>query len=363
MTELKIRIFILPSLAVLSILMISAPLIWAQITENPETPPAPHAGRVLKLKEVMRIRDGREFFFSGPIGLKIGPHGNIYVQEYKKLYQFSPGGKYLKNLYKKGEGPGELNDNLNEFLLKDNNIILWSSNMNKLIRMDYDQNLIEDIRPKQMYFYLLAYFNHKYFLTKGVYPKRDGKSGIKQQGMKLFTEDAQGQVQETALDFPTQISVKYRDRGVGVMTLTRVQSFTDMEKEIYLFHTPEYMVKVLDLEKVEINRSFRRQYHRVKKEKKSDFDPEYQNDIYWLLLPPGQVWVVTSTFDKEKGLLVDVFTREGKYLDNFYLPILGAKRNDWIYAPMTWADGHLYVIERGEDELFSVVKYALQESP
>ena len=359
MTYLRIRISIPQTIAALSILVLLAPLSLAQIIENPETPPGPNAGRILNLTEVMRIKDGKGFFFGDPIGLKVDRKGCIYVRESRKLYQFSPEGKFLKNLYKKGEGPGELNENLGEFLLRDKDIVLWSSNMNKLIRMDYQQQLIEDIRPKQTYYHLLAYFDDKYYLTKGRYPKRDGKSGIKQQGMKLFTEDSQGQINDTSLDFPIQISINYGERSVSSMSISWVRSFQDNEREVYLFHTPEYLVKVIDLEKIEVIRSFSRKYKRIEQDRKSERLPKYQNDIYWLLLSPGQVWVVTSTFNQQKGLLVDVFNREGKYLDNYYLPILRAKQNDWIYAPMTLADGHLFVIERGEDELFSVVKYSL----
>ena len=141
-----------------------------EIIENPEKPLSEKAGRVLELKEMLRIRDGLGFFFSDPMGLKVDHNGCIYVRESRNLYQFSPEGKLLKNLYKKGEGPGELNNNLGEILLRDKEIILWSSNMNKLIRMDYQQQLIEEIRPKQTYYWLLGYFDGKYYLTKGRFP-------------------------------------------------------------------------------------------------------------------------------------------------------------------------------------------------
>lgn len=72
--------------------------------------------------------------------------------------------------------------------------------------------------------------------------------------------------------------------------------------------------------------------------------------------------MVTSTFHKEKGLLVDVFDKEGKYLDNFYLPIPGAKKNDWIYAPMAVSGDYLFVIERTEEELFYVAKYEIGDN-
>jgi hypothetical protein len=34
-----------------------------------------------------------------------------------------------------------------------------------------------------------------------------------------------------------------------------------------------------------------------------------------------RLWVFTSTMDEKKGILVDVFGFDGKYLDNFYLSL------------------------------------------
>jgi hypothetical protein len=146
-----------------------------------------------------------------------------------------------------------------------------------------------------------------------------------------------------------------------MMTISRIIHQFDGERFTFLFHTPEYMVKVFDPDKVEIVRSFRRKYSRVERTKKGDGLPEYHNDVYWLLLYKDKIWVITSTFHEEKGLLVDVFNKDGRYLDNFYLPILGAKKNDWIYAPMAVSGDFLFVIERDEDELFYVAKYKIED--
>jgi len=34
-----------------------------------------------------------------------------------------------------------------------------------------------------------------------------------------------------------------------------------------------------------------------------------------------ELWVITSTVKKDKGVLVDVFSKEGVYKDKFFLPV------------------------------------------
>jgi hypothetical protein len=70
---------------------------------------------------------------------------------------------------------------------------------------------------------------------------------------------------------------------------------------------------------------------------------------------------VTSTLHKDKGILVDVFDDEGKYLDNFYLPLFRilTKERLTYYAPMDIHDDYLIVVEIGEDELISIAKYEI----
>jgi hypothetical protein len=347
-------------LCVCLFLTFSLGLVHSQVIDNPENPPAKNVGRVLRLTEVQRITDGENFFFNRPIDIKTAKDGSIYVVEHNKLFQFDPSGKFVKNLYKSGEGPGELDNNLNNIVLFNEEIVLHSSNMNKVIKIDNKGNLIEEFRPENLYYSLLGYYNHKYFLTKAEYPKK--MEGIVQQQLFLHTVDPKGVGIPTSLNFPITLSIMRRKRSVAAMTITRLLYQFDGHRFYYLFHTPEYMIKVFDPEKVDIVKSFRRKYPRVERVKKGDGTPEYHNDVYWILLYKDKIWVVTSTVHKEKGFLVDVFDKEGQYLDNFYLPILGAKQNDWIYAPMAISGDYLFVIERDEDELFYVAKYKIEDS-
>jgi hypothetical protein len=92
----------------------------------------------------------------------------------------------------------------------------------------------------------------------------------------------------------------------------------------------------------------------------NDQGPKYHNDLCRLLWHKGKLWAVTSTFDKKKGLLVDVFSPEGKYFDNFYLPIFNFNlENPQCFVPMTVRDNFLYVLDPDEDGIISLVKYEM----
>jgi hypothetical protein len=341
-------------------------LILAQeIIENPENPSNKNAGRVIQLKEVMRIKEEEgKFFFKAPIDFRVARDGFFFVHEFEKLYQFDPNGKFMKNLYKKGEGPGELNQNLTDLVIGEKEIILASSNMYKIIRLDMQGNLIEDIRPEWTFHSFVGYYNGKYYLTQ--LEKTDFKriSGIKEVNLRLCVVSSPREITPTPYIFSVTESVYYGDRVAMTATISRLQTVSESQRYVYLFHSPEYLVKLLDLEKIEVIRSFRRKYERVRRIPPKEIQipvpmPKYHNDIYRLAIHNNNLWVVTSTFNKEKGILVDVFNREGKYLDNFYLPLLNIDRDDHLYAPMAVSGNYLFVIEIGKDETISIAKYEI----
>jgi len=356
-------------LTTLAILFIFWSLVSAfqdqSIIENPEKPLNENAGRVIQLKEVIRITDEEgKFYFIGPWDIKVAKDGSIFVHEPNKLYRFDANGKFVKNLYKKGEGPGELNQNLTDIVIGEDEIILASSNWYKIIRLDMQGNLIQDIRPEWKFYSLIGYYNGKYYVSQRERKRSERKSGLIEVNLKLCAASSTetGKITPTSLIFPITISSYFSNRGGSLATISRLRTINQSNRYVYLFHTPEYLVKLLDLEKMEIVRSFRRKYERVKRvpsEKRRMPMPEFHNDIYRLAIRRNTLWVITSTVDKDKGILVDVFSREGKYLDNFYLPLQNIKRDDHLYVPMAVYKDFLYVIEIGEDELISVAKYEI----
>lgn len=350
----------------LSVLFISSSIILAQeIIENPEKPLNKNAGRVIQLKEVMRITDVEgKYFFSSPWDIKVAKDGSIFVHEPNKLYKFDANGKFVKNFYKKGEGPGELNQNLTDVVIVENEIVLASSNMYKIIRLDMHGNLIQDIRPEWRFSALVGYCDGRYYLTQRERKSFKRASGMREDNLRLCVVSNTGEIAPTPYIFPITILVHFSKKSSGRITISRIQTVSENQRYVYVFHTPEYLVKLLDLEKIEVIRRFRRKYSRVKLEMKRETSlpmPKFCNDICRLLIYKNNLWVVTSTFDKEKGILVDVFNKEGKYLDNFYLPLFRIKTEGRIqyYARIAIHRDYLFIIEEGEDDLISIAKYEI----
>jgi hypothetical protein len=339
-----------------------------QVIENPEKPLSAKAGRVIQLKEILRITDeGGKFFFVEPWDVFAGRDGSIYVHEPKRLLKFGANGKFVKNLLKWGEGPGELNGNLTGVIVREDDIILYSSNIMKLVRIDPDGKLIEDKKfSKGPFSSLLGYHDGKFFMTKRVWEDMPKISGLYETKNRLIVVTEKEEVIETSFLLPTTESRYIRPGGSASSGgISRLMTLRESERYVFLFHTPEYLIKILDLEKSEIVLGFRRKYNRVRYTLAGKIPegypiPKYHNDLCRLLWHKGRLWAVTSTFDKNKGILVDVFNREGQYLDNFYLPLFKIRKNNpQYYAPMAIAGNFLYLLEADEEDLISLIKYEI----
>jgi hypothetical protein len=80
--------------------------------DNPSRALAKNAGRIVKLEEVLRIRDdGKTSIFKTPHSLYLGSDGSLYFMDHgdgPRLYRYSPEGKLVSKLLKTGQGPGEV---------------------------------------------------------------------------------------------------------------------------------------------------------------------------------------------------------------------------------------------------------------
>lgn len=147
---------------------------------------------------------------------------------------------------------------------------------------------------------------------------------------------------------------------------------------LFISHSQEYLIKLFDAETNKIIRAFRREYKRVKpsseyKERmkkggigidgKLYTEPEqkYRNDIQNLFVNNGQLWVMTSSENKKKGLLFDVFDLEGKYIDQFYL--MFTEKNFPAYGELDnlafWGD-FLYQVEITPEQTYVIKKYKME---
>ena len=342
-----------------------------QVIENPAKPPSVNAGRVVALKEVTRITDEQgKFLFVQPFAVFAGNDGSVYVQESQQLLKFDANGRFLKNLLKRGQGPGELDDNLTDVIVREKDLILWSSNNYKFIRLDLDGRLIEDKKLVQGFLgSLLGAFGGRCFFLRyemDAAKSRPRINGIFETPRRLVIVPDNGEVVPTPVLMPMTEARHFGPRSTSSSSISRAMPVAAGASAVFLFHTPDYLIKLLDLKTGELVRSFRRKYDRVKYEVKappgypSELIPKFHNDLCRLLWRNDRLWAVTSTFDPKKGILVDVFSREGKYLDNFYLPLFKIRKNNpQYYAPMAIWGNYLYLLEADEDDIISLVKYEI----
>jgi hypothetical protein len=341
----------------------------SQTAENPKRPPAPDAGRRVPLREIARITDqAGKFLFVQPFAVFAGEDGSVYVQEYNQFLKFDAAGRFVGNLLKRGDGPGELSTNLTDVIVRKDDILFYSSNNLRFIRIDLNGKLLEDRSFAQHLFgNLLGVRGGRYFFLKPEFREPPRGSGIYESARRMVIVTAQGTVIETPDVIRMTEAWLLRSRG-AIMGISRLSATWVGDRDVFLFHSPGYLIRHLDLETGRMDRSFRRPYDRVKYEAKptpgfpADVVPKFHNDLCALLWKDDRLWAVTSTFDPKKGILVDVFSRDGEYLDNFWLPLFRLKRNNpQYYAPMAIHGNFLYVLEADEDDAVSLAKYEIGE--
>ena len=340
------------------------------VIENLEKPLSANSGRVIRLKEVMRIVDkGRDFYFKLPWGLGVAEDGSIFVQDGIRLFKFDRDGKFVNNIVREGQGPGEITTELTNLVVMGNDVVLLCGPMSKIVHLDHEGKLMGEIviegrRPYKV----ISRHGGKYLLLDFKVIPIGRKEGERKLDHYLFFLDEKGVIEPVSSSFPTQSYIRIRKLGgraaATSIPMTQLEFLGVQDRFLYISHTHEYLIKQYDLKNNQIRKTFRREYPRARFEA-DDYRPfKYYNDVHRLAAHKTNLWVLTSTFDKEKGILVDVFDEEGKFQDSFYLPLLNSKTGDsyhQLYFPVVIQGDYVYAVEHDEDWAFSVAKYEILE--
>jgi hypothetical protein len=150
----------------------------------------------------------------------------------------------------------------------------------------------------------------------------------------------------------------------GIMSWTRWASILSEDgNRLYVSHTRDYLIEALDLNKGQVAVRFKRKYPSVKYKERGWEENyykkfgapkiKYEIDISGLFINKDSLWVKTSTSDKEKGDLFDVFDSQGRFIDNFYL---GAGRT--LLNP--YGDT-AFILEKDKAENYLLIKYKIRE--
>ena len=362
-----------------AIMILPVATAWAQVIENPAKPKAANAGRVVAPAEALSISDEgtSDFFFQLPNALMNGPDGSLLLRDRDQVLHFDANGRFLRNLFKKGQGPGEM-PWPGTPVATETNVVIYAGSPGKLVYFDRDGQFARDVAVRaegRSGPNLLGYQAGRFYFEWHEFPRTSGDPGLVDNPRTILAmSEAHGSITTLATFVTRAWAVTVGGSG-GAFDITSLIAAPFQNKFLALIHTEDYLIKLFDPEANKVVREFRRPYVRVKGEPLTEAEkkggiringkhytrPErkFENDVKNLLVRGGEIWAVTSTKDKAKGVLVDVFDAEGVYRDCFYLRLPESSIRNLCTPGQSALDGDfLWVVERSEEEgTFTIKKY------
>jgi len=300
-----------------------------EIIENPEKPLSNKAGRILELKEEVKISDENgDFFFRFPYDASMNEEGYIFISDY-------------------------MGSNIYDF------------NKRKIIITDQEGDLISENSDEiETYNDFYGIYKNWFVLKKWIVPQGPERKTSKlyqdKHTVVLLSKD--GITKRDSYTFPNERFWIAISQGGGFSIWDPFDAVLDENLGyLYVSSSREYLIHVLDLNRGIVVRNFRRKYKRVKYEmrqseiefmkKHNNPKKKYKEDIKTLYMNQNLLWVETSTVDDDKGIMIDVFNQEGEFIDNFFLNLNG----DLISVH----NNYIFVRETDEDENWVVKKYKI----
>jgi hypothetical protein len=345
---------------------------FGQIIENPAKPIANNAGRIVTLKEELRIEDtGAGYFFKNPSSIRVSPQGDIFFRDgQEQALLFDPKGRFVRNLFEKGQGPGELTSLTDTWVSPDR--LYLRGNPAKILIFDFEGNLIKELplrggTPAGRFIWadsanLLLYGPGR--------PDPSGGTGFIDVPWDIVAINSEGTSQERIGSFSISAFLEVEAGGaISWTSWNQLQVVALNGNSLFLNSSPGYLIENFVRDKKAVVLRFRRPYTRQKRTGTGGISssrgsgpvaPEFWPDIYALHIVAGRLWVQTWTVTEEKGILFDVFDTQGWYIDSFYIQSM-MKGEDGKPARirMTIAGGCAYFKEETSDGLIVIRKCRL----
>src|SRR5512138_3864465 len=204
-----------------ALLLLSAPGL-AQIVENPAKPKAANAGRVITPQLVATISDEGtgDFYFSWPRELAAGPDGGLLLTDDAQVLLFDANGKFVRNLFKKGQGPGETEWPGTAFFIG-TNIVVYSGSPKKLAVHDRSGNFERDLalrfEGRSLGWRLIGCQAGRIYFETGPFPRTKGDPDIVDNPRTILEVDASAGTARTLGTFVTRAWVVTSPAGGGGM--------------------------------------------------------------------------------------------------------------------------------------------------
>lgn len=372
--------------------------------DNPDIPLAEKAGRIVKLGKIATAHDDDgTFIFKRPHDILSIEDGSFFLIDNGKVLKFDADGKFSKVVVKKGEGPGEAT-HLLETYRRNNDLIVNTGFMNKLMVFDFDGKLKEEhkqvnrptftkksITVGSTTFRIMGHQRNKDFIVlfssyPDTVPKKRSKlkNTLIEKSVMLLSKKNKWLKQ--LFSIPLKSVVLKTHLRVFLHPVLSVV-YSSNERFIFFSNTERYEIKRYNISENKIDASWKRKYKPVpmpaelkekmeyggvvisgsrktgKNEMHKTPEKNFLIDIKKVFVLDTYVWVMTSTIDTEKGILIDVFDEKGEYLDNFYLsPPEGVNMFDFFKEhEIHIYNGFLFMRQADEEGNPIVVKYKIAD--
>jgi len=352
------------------------------VNENTNSSILGKKARIVRLEKIFSIDGSSDLYnITDPYMFNIAKDGSLLVVDWNKsLYRFSSSGKYLGNLLKKGEGPGELKF-LMAYYLRDNSVIQYCHYPNKIVVTDFQGKMEKEFKiPEKGGIQLHGVEGDTFFFTRADsnmdYNKLSGKYKDFVRSHYYYSwKYGDNHTSKSTVYYKAIIRTKRNSVGV-ISTRSPHHAFVMSNLKNgaqYYINGFDYQIKKIRTSNKTISHEFGRPFtkikyfhsqsyiQRMKKRKRPVKKPDkiHFQSVLELINQGNELWVITPSVIEEMGVLVDVFSPEGVYKDKFYLPVPGA--NTPHLPRFNIVEDKLIVLEKDEDEDHVISLYKIQD--
>ena len=337
------------------------------VVKNPMEPLSNNARREIHLKEIIRIRDnGKDIIFRRPYNLVVDNNENIYFLSYPHLYKYDKDGNLVFKVMRTGQGPGEADSRMNFTIINDEVAVRAISPL-KVMIFGLNGVLKEEIKLESFRrFKFIGSFEDKiYAINQEVSWELGGKTGYVDFPNSIYEFSLDFQEHKKICTFPVKF---YFDRSAWFEQAFLEFAIKDF-KNLFVVHTSKYKIVRFNLKSKKIDEVITREFGRTKRpkiKKKPGFrygpDRDYYQDVQKLLILEDNLWAITSEKNEENDWLIDVYDRDGKYVDNFFLCFpddIEPKRYQSIQL-IAWKN-FLFSVDQDKEGYYSIAKYRIPE--
>ncbi|MDD8027829.1 MAG: hypothetical protein PHI34_15120, partial [Acidobacteriota bacterium] len=128
----------------MSLVLLALPAAGQTVVSNSARPRHADAYRTRSLTPVLTISDeGGGYYFKRPSLIAIGPDESLYVSDENQLLGFDARGRFIRNYYRPGQGPGELGA-VSGFAALSGALVIHNMYPSKIVRLGLDGKTLAD---------------------------------------------------------------------------------------------------------------------------------------------------------------------------------------------------------------------------